>query len=347
MNILKLQRTRKDRETRSDFYSLYGGNAIDAYSFWDRPDVIISDGAYGVRGFPGDPVDETGLVEWYQPHIEAWSHAAKPSTSLWFWNTELGWATVHPVLVANGWEYVEAVIWDKGLAHIAGNVNGRTIRQMPVVSEVSVLYRRKISLSTEDGSLPVKEWLRHEWQRSGLPLYKSNEACGVKNAATRKYLTQDWLWYWPPGEAVEAMARYCMAHGEWTSRPYFSLDGVHEISADEWDSMRAKWNHRNGLTNVWTRPPLADGERLKRGSKNKTVHLNQKPIEFMDRQILATTDPGDIVWEPFGGLCSASVSAISNARFPFAAECIEEYEKLALDRLNAAVENRGEISDAG
>lgn len=34
----------------------------------------------------------------------------------------------------------------------------------------------------------------HEWQRAGLPLYKANEACGVKNAATRKYLTQDWLW---------------------------------------------------------------------------------------------------------------------------------------------------------
>ena len=52
-------------------------------------------------------------------------------------------------------------------------------------------------------------------------------------------------------------------------------------------------------------------------------------------------------WEPFGGLCSASVSAIQNARFPFASECIEKYEELALNRLNAAVENRGEISDVG
>ena len=347
MSIIKLQKTRRDRERRTDAYCLYGGNALDAYPSWDQPDVIISDGAYGVRGFPGDTVDETGLVDWYRPHVEAWSRAAKPSTSLWFWNTEVGWATVHPLLIANGWEYVETVIWDKGLAHIAGNVNGRTIRQIPVVSEVSVLYRRKIVLSTKDGSLPVKEWLRHEWQRSGLPLYKANEACGVKNAATRKYLTQDWLWYYPPGSAVEAMATYCMAYGEWTSRPYFSLDGVHEVTAEEWDKMRATWNHRNGLTNVWKKPPLADGERLKQESKNKTVHLNQKPLEFMDRQILATTVPGDITWEPFGGLCSASVSAIQNARFPFASECIEEYEELALNRLNAAVENRGKISDVG
>lgn len=344
---MKLQKTRKVRTHKSSTYCLYGGNVIDAYDSWGRPDAIISDGAYGVRGFPGDTVDESGLVEWYRPHIEAWSKAAKYSTSLWFWNTEVGWATVHPVLIANGWEYVETIVWDKGLAHIAGNVNGRTIRQMPVVSEVSVLYRRKIVLSTEDGSLPVKQWLRHEWQRSGLPLYKANVACGVKNAATRKYLTQDWLWYWPPGSAVEDMARYCMAYGKRTDRPYFSLDGVNEISASAWDDMRAKWNHRNGLTNVWTRPPLANSERLKRENHSKSVHFNQKPLEFMERQILATTDAGDIVWEPFGGLCSASVAAIQTGRYPFAAECIEEFERLALERLDDATTRRGDMEDAG
>ena len=52
--------------------------------------------------------------------------------------------------------------------------------------------------------MPVQQWLRYEWQRAGLPLARANEACGVRNAATRKYLTQDWLWYWPPGEMIEA-----------------------------------------------------------------------------------------------------------------------------------------------
>ena len=31
-------------------------------------------------------------------------------------------------------QYVQLAIWDKGLAHIAGNVNGKTIRQLPVVT---------------------------------------------------------------------------------------------------------------------------------------------------------------------------------------------------------------------
>ena len=325
-------------------YVLYQGNVLDAYEKWPAPDVVISDGAYGIRGFEGDTAGTDGLIDWYYPHIEAWSKVALPSTALWFWNTEVGWATLHPLLCAFGWEYVQTVVWDKGLSHIAGNVNGQTIRQYPVVTEVSVLYRRRLFLPTADGALPVKQWLRHEWQRSGLPLKRANDACGVKNAATRKYLTQDWLWYWPPGEAVEKMGRYCAQNGKKTDRPYFSLNGVTPVSASEWDSLRSPWNHRNGLTNVWTRPPLADSERIKgtlvksaprssRPSKYSSAHLNQKPLEFMERQIYSTTVAGGIVWEPFGGLASASVAAIQMKRIPYAAECNPVFYALARKRL--------------
>lgn len=97
-------------------------------------------------------------------------------------------------------------VWDKGMAHIAGNVNSKTgnvnsktIRRFPIVTEICVQYIRNVELPTEDGkSLPMQQWLRHEWQRTGLPLCKTNEACGVKNAATRKYFTKDHLWYFPP-----------------------------------------------------------------------------------------------------------------------------------------------------
>jgi hypothetical protein len=59
---------------------------------------------------------------------------------LWFWNTELGWASVHPVLTAHGWDYVQLMFWNKGRGHVAGNVNGQTIRRFPVVTEVCAFY---------------------------------------------------------------------------------------------------------------------------------------------------------------------------------------------------------------
>lgn len=334
---------------REPRYTLFNGDALKACSKWPTPTTIISDGAYGVRGFHGDTTGAEGLVDWYRPHVEAWSKAAAPATTLWFWNTELGWATVHPLLVENGWDYVETITWNKGLSHIAGNVNGKTIRRFPVVSEVCVLYQRRFEIDGPNGRTPVQQWLRNEWQRSGLPLYLSNQACGVKNAATRKYLTADWMWYWPPGEMVERLATYANEHGVEAGWPYYSLDGKNVVTAKEWDLLRYKWRHTHGLTNVWTRPALHDSERLKgtlrraaprvyKPTSNSAAHLNQKPLEFMEHLVRAVTDEDDVVWEPFGGLATGSVAAVAMGRRPFAAELDSNFAALARERLAIAAD---------
>jgi hypothetical protein len=324
-------------------YQLFRGDALEAYERWPAPTAIVSDGAYGVRGFHGDTTGPAELVDWYRPHVEAWSRTAMPATTLWFWNTEVGWATVHPLLAAHDWEYVQLVVWDKGVGHIAGNVNGKTIRQFPVVTEVCAFYQRRFSV----GGVPVQRWLRAEWKRTGLPLQRANDACGVKNAATRKYLTRDWLWYWPPGEMMERLASYAGTHGDPSGWPYFSLDGARPVTAKEWDALRFTWRHAHGLTNVWSRPPLRDDERL-RGTMRRaaprvykptaasSAHLNQKPLEFMERIVAAVTGPGDVVWEPFGGLCSASVAAVGSARHAYAAETDASFADLAEERLRSA-----------
>jgi DNA methylase len=331
-------------------FELFRGDVLDAYRTWPAPATIISDGAYGVRGFHGDTVGSVDLPHWYRPHIQSWSAAAGPASTLWFWNTEIGWASVHPVLAEHGWDYVQLIVWDKGLGHIAGNVNGRTIRQFPVVTEVCALYQRTFSVTGPDGPMPVKQWIRHEWTRSGLALQRANEACGVKNAATRKYLTRDWLWYWPPGEMTERLAAYANAHGRPSGWPYYSLDGQRPVTAGEWDALRYRWRHAHGVTNVWSRRPLHDEERLKGTLRRaaprvhnptaaSSAHLNQKPLEFMARLITAVTEPGDVVWEPFGGLCSGSVAAAALGRRAFAAEIDQRFADLAEQRLHGPAGN--------
>lgn len=325
-------------EMTEEAWTLYRGDALDAYGSWPKPSTIVSDGAYGLHLFPGDPPTVDGLIDWYRPHVEAWSAAATPATTLWFWNSEVGWATVHPLLVANGWEYETAHIWDKGIAHIAGNVNGASIRRFPVVTEICVLYSRRLMLRTEDGQLPAKEWMRHEWRRAGLPLSLTNEACGVKNAATRKYFTQCHLWYMPPPEMIIRLAEFANRRGAPTKRPYFSLDGVNPPSAGEWAKLRYAWHHTHGLTNVWRTPALHGAERIK--TNGSALHANQKPLELMRRILAGSTDPGHVVWEPFGGLCSASVAAVELGRAPYAAEPQLAFADLAEVRLRAETEKQ-------
>jgi site-specific DNA-methyltransferase (adenine-specific) len=337
-------------------YLLHRGDALAAYGSWPAPATIISDGAYGVRGFHGDTIGVAGLLDWYGPHVEAWSQYATPATTLWFWNTEVGWATVHPLLAQSGWEYVQAVTWDKGIAHIAGNVNGKTIRRFPVVTEICVFYQRRFEVHGADGLMPVQQWLRHEWRRSGLPLTKANEACGVRNAATRKYLTQDWLWYWPPGEMMERLASYANERGSESGWPYYSLDGQSPVTAKEWDALRHKWRHAHGVTNVWQLAPLHGVERIKgtmrraaprvyNPSSLSAAHLNQKPLEFMHRILSAVTDASDVVWEPFGGLASASVAAVETGRFPCVAEIDHDFAEIAAQRLDDALAGRDPEGD--
>lgn len=77
--------------------TVFLADALGLYRDWPAPVVIVSDGAYGVSGFPGDTPGPDGLADWYRPHIKQWSRAATGETTLWFWNTEVGWATVHPL----------------------------------------------------------------------------------------------------------------------------------------------------------------------------------------------------------------------------------------------------------
>lgn len=316
--------------------SLYCGSASDFYSEWDTPTAIVVDGPYGVSGFPGDPATPEGLAHWYAPHAAAWAEAATPQTTLWFWGTEIGWALVHSVLDKAGWEYEGLQIWDKGIGHVAGNVNSKTIRGFPVVTEVCARYSLRPTFEQEDGHvLSMKEWLRAEWLRTGMPLYKTNEACGVKNAATRKYFTQDHMWYFPPAEMMERLAAYANRHGQLTKRPYFSVDGKNPLTAEQWAKMRTKWNHEHGVTNVWSTPAIRGTERIKHNGK--IVHTNQKPLELIERLVRSSTDAGDVVWDPFGGLATTGVVANRLDRKCFTAEISPEVVTAAAERLNSEI----------
>jgi hypothetical protein len=311
------------------------GDSLDHYPSWETPSTIVSDGAYGVLGFEGDTFDHSDMPAWYEPHVAAWSKAATPQTTLWFWNSEIGWAAVHPVLERHGWRYQNANMWDKGIAHIAGNVNTKKIRRFPVVSEVCVQYTFEARI---DGQL-LKHWLLKEWKRTGLPVRTSNLACGVADAATRKYLDQGHLWYWMPIEMFEKLSAYANEHGRPEGRPYFSRDGLKPMTGEDWAKTRTHFDCPHGVTNVWRRDPVHGPERIKsNGTSGKAIHPNQKPLDLMMRVIEASTRRGEVIWEPFGGLFSASVAARRLGRRAFAAEIDPTYFHFGLARI---------ISEAG
>ena len=308
------------------------GDSLRLCEKWQPPTVIVSDGPYGLGSYPGDPVSPDGLAECYRPFLVKWYERSLPSATLWFWNSEQGWANCHRMIEECGWEFRNCHIWDKGISHVAGNCNTRTIRKYPVVTEVCAQYVRKNYLKSGEREYPLRDWMREEWRRTGLPFRLTNEACGVKDAATRKYFSKDHLWYFPPSDAFIHIAAYANKFGNAAGRPYFCKLNGEQFTSGEWDLMRAKFHCEIGVSNVWSLPAVRGTERIK--VNGACLHMNQKPLELLERIIRSSSDPGDVVWEPFGGLCSTAVAALRTSRKAFAAEINPKFYNAARERLS-------------
>lgn len=314
---------------------IFYGDVLDFYDEWEKPKIIISDGPYGVNGYEGDAKNHRELLEMYRPHIQKWTERAEMGCTLWFWNTEIGWATVHPLFEEYGWEYRGINVWNKGIGFIAGNVNTKTMSRFPAVSEVCVQYVYPPKFKFEDKYVAEKEWLRLEWQRTGLPFSKTNEACGVKAAATRKYFTKDNLWYSPPASTMEKLVEYANKYGKKETSPYFTTENGEVITEKIWEEIHPRFQLPIGWTNVWNVSQLSGKERIKVSGKNKSLHYNQKPLELMDLIIKSSSKSGEILWEPFGGLVSASISAKRNNIESYAAEINKDIYLAAKNRLES------------
>ncbi|MGH7964314.1 MAG: DNA methyltransferase, partial [Candidatus Binatia bacterium] len=67
--------------------------------------------------------------------------------------------------------------------------------------------------------------------------------------------------------------------------------------------------------------------------KFRSLHGSQKPLRFIDLTIRACTEEGDVIWEPFGGLCPGAVVSSHLHRQYVGAEIVPEFYLAATERL--------------
>lgn len=75
---------------------------------------------------------------------------------------------------------------------------------------------------------------------------------------------------------------------------------------------------------------------VKHNHVEKTDHPCQFPIELVERLVLALTDEGDLVVDPFMGAGSALVAAMLHRRRSAGADIVKDYVSITKKRLNAA-----------
>ena len=127
------------------------------------------------------------------------------------------------------------------------------------------------------------------------------------------------------------------------AEPYtFNLDAVRVPS--KYPGKRAFKGHRAGQLSgnplgknpedVWDIP------NVKSNHCEKTAHPCQFPVGLIERLVLALTNPGDLVFDPFAGVASSGVAAAIHGRRFLGAETREDYCKIGVQRMTAAL--RGE-----
>lgn len=81
---------------------------------------------------------------------------------------------------------------------------------------------------------------------------------------------------------------------------------------------------------VWVIP------NVKHNHVEKTAHPCQFPVELVERLVLALTEPGAWVLDPYMGVATAPLAAVLNGRRGIGAEVMTEYIEIARDRLGLA-----------
>jgi adenine-specific DNA-methyltransferase len=85
---------------------------------------------------------------------------------------------------------------------------------------------------------------------------------------------------------------------------------------------------------IWTIP------NVKHNHVEKTIHPCQFPIELVERLVLALTNRGDLVVDPYIGVGSAACAAVLHARRTAGADTATEYLQIARERVKRALEGK-------
>lgn len=92
--------------------------------------------------------------------------------------------------------------------------------------------------------------------------------------------------------------------------------------SDMWEFIATEWDDA-----LWDIP------NVKSNHPEKTLHPCQYPIELVERCVLALTNEGDRVLDPYAGVGSALIGAIKHGRKALGSEKEAEYVSIAKDRI--------------
>ncbi len=209
-----------------------------------------------------------------------------------------------PHLEGLGLKLRQQIILNKGIQAVSGRAT-KNYKMFPNVTE-SILFLYK------DSKPFVRELLKERQKTLGLTSKEINERLGVKSNGGG-------MWSIYTGKNIcEQLPTYDL----WTK-----LEKILDFSYP-YEKISITFNAQLGLTDVWDDIDFYKERKIR-------IHPTQKPLQLISRLILASSNPQDIVLDPFMGSATTAVACLENNRNFLGFEMDADYYENSLKRIKA------------
>jgi site-specific DNA-methyltransferase (adenine-specific) len=205
-----------------------------------------------------------------------------------------------PRLLEIGFDLRQQIIINKGIKSVAGRAT-KNYKMFPNVTE-SVLFLTKKNITYS------RKFLKSKQKELGISAKEINEALGVKSNGGG-------MWSIYTGDNICEQFPTEELWDKLKSILHFDLP---------YSKIAQTFNHEIGITDVWDDIDFY---------KEKRYHPTQKPIKLIKRLILASSNEGDSVLDPFGGCATTLIASELLNRNAIIIEQNTEYIEKSYQRL--------------
>lgn len=197
-----------------------------------------------------------------------------------------------------------SIVWQVGNFVDAGEVFPLDIYFYPIFKAMGMQLRNRIVWHFDHG------------------LHASNRFSGRYEVLLWFTKTKDYIFNLDPVRVPSKYPGKLHYKGEKAGQP--SGNPLGKNPSDYWTLMRQEWE--TGIIEI---------PNVKSNHPEKTSHPCQFPIELIERCVLALTNEGDWVLDPFGGVGSTLIAAMKHQRRGMVIDREDQYIELTKERVNA------------
>lgn len=240
-------------------------------------------------------------IAWMENVIEKLSRVSKYSSSVWLFGMAYQLGYLIPIFEKHGFTYRQHIVLDKGIRSVAGRTSAK-LKMFPTATEYIVYFHK-------EARDVLKTYLQQKLKDSGKTPLEVNTALGKATNGGGK---------WSTLAGIRQKNIQYPTREDWTAlTPLLNLEW-------KYDDYVFKFHLPSGLTDVWNDIVFQEKGR---------IHPTQKPSKLIERIVTCSTDPGDIVLDPFMGSGQTARVSKQLGRNYVGCEIAEEYYKNLTDVL--------------